>query len=62
MLASSVRRDHAIQNGREAIKQEHEELLDAFRANDVEQADKVIRQHLAGSFTQMSQQMSALVR
>lgn len=45
-----------------AIRQEHEELLDAFRANDVEQADKVIRQHLAGSFTQMSQQMSALVR
>ncbi|MGI9504287.1 MAG: GntR family transcriptional regulator [Geminicoccaceae bacterium] len=43
-----------------AIQQEHENLLDAFRANDVEQADKVIRQHLAGSFTQMSQQMSAL--
>lgn len=43
-----------------AIKREHEELLDAFRANDVERADKVIRQHLSGSFTQMSQQMSAL--
>lgn len=43
-----------------AIKREHEELLDAFRANDVERADKVIRQHLAGSFTQTSQQMSAL--
>lgn len=43
-----------------AIKQEHEQLLEAFSANDVERANQVIRQHLAGSYTQMSQQMSAL--
>jgi len=42
------------------IKSEHRQLLEAFQANDVARAESVIRQHLAGSFTQMSQQMGAL--
>ena len=41
----------------ETIMKEHEGLLAAFRRNDVEQATEVIRKHLEGSFTQMSQQM-----
>lgn len=42
------------------IMTEHEELLDAFRRNDVAQATDTIRRHLAGSFDQMSQQMRLL--
>jgi len=40
-----------------AIIAEHKELIDAFRANDVERAARAIRIHLEGSFAQMSQQM-----
>lgn len=43
-----------------SIAQEHEQLLDAIRANDVDAADRVIRQHIEGSFAQMSQQIRAL--
>jgi DNA-binding GntR family transcriptional regulator len=39
------------------IMEEHDGLLTAFRSNDVERATDVIRRHLEGSFTQMSQQM-----
>lgn len=39
---------------------EHDALIKAFRANDAEMADQVIRRHLEGSFVQMSQQMRAL--
>lgn len=42
------------------IAQEHEQLLDAIRANDVDAADKVIRQHIEGSFVQLSQQIRAM--
>lgn len=45
-----------------AIKREHQDLLDAFRANDVQRADEVIRQHLQGSFTLMSQQIGTSLR
>lgn len=44
----------------EAILKEHRELIDAFRANDVERAVSVINQHIDGSYTQMSQQMRVL--
>jgi DNA-binding GntR family transcriptional regulator len=40
-----------------AIIAEHRELIEAFRANDVERASRAIRIHLEGSFAQMSQQM-----
>ncbi|WP_368188478.1 GntR family transcriptional regulator [Aestuariibius sp. HNIBRBA575] len=42
------------------ILQEHDALIAAFEANDAAEADRVIRQHVDGSFTQMSQQMRAL--
>lgn len=44
----------------QAILDEHEELIAAFRANDAARADSVIRKHIDGSFVQMSQQMRAL--
>ncbi|WJS05609.1 GntR family transcriptional regulator [Roseibium aggregatum] len=44
----------------QAIMDEHRELLAAFRANDAARAEAVINKHVAGSFTQMSQQMRAL--
>lgn len=43
-----------------AILREHDALITAFEANDTEDADRVIRLHVDGSFTQMSQQMRAL--
>ncbi len=43
-----------------SIMDEHDELLDAFRNNDVERASSAIRAHLAGSFKQMTQQMRLL--
>lgn len=39
------------------IMKEHDQLLEAFRNNDIERASEVIRQHLAGSFSQMTQQI-----
>lgn len=42
------------------ILAEHDALIESFRENDVVKADKVIRQHVDGSFVQMSQQMRAL--
>ncbi|WP_171097679.1 MULTISPECIES: GntR family transcriptional regulator [unclassified Ruegeria] len=42
------------------ILKEHDDLIEAFRQNDPEQADRVIRTHVDGSFVQMSQQMRAL--
>lgn len=42
------------------ILAEHDALIEAFRANDPDQADAVIRKHVEGSFVQMSQQMRAL--
>ncbi|WP_179381672.1 GntR family transcriptional regulator [Jannaschia marina] len=42
------------------ILQEHDALIDAFEANDVEEAGRVIRRHVDGSIVQMSQQMRAL--
>ena len=44
----------------EAILEEHDELLAAFRSNDAARADAVIRKHVSGSFVQMSKQMRAL--
>ncbi|SEU06883.1 GntR family transcriptional regulator [Paracoccus homiensis] len=44
----------------EAIKEEHDELIKALRANDSARADTVIRKHVDGSFVQMSQQIRAL--
>lgn len=44
----------------QAIMDEHRELLAAFRANDAARAEAVVNKHVAGSFTQMSQQMRAL--
>ncbi|WP_372574291.1 GntR family transcriptional regulator [Ruegeria jejuensis] len=44
----------------EAIKREHRELIDAFRANDAERAVEVIKRHVDGSYHQMSQQMRVL--
>ncbi len=44
----------------EAIKREHRELIAAFRANDVDEAVRVIKRHIDGSYVQMSQQMRAL--
>ncbi|MEV8468324.1 GntR family transcriptional regulator [Fluviibacterium sp. DFM31] len=44
----------------EMIKEEHDELIAAFRANDTSRADTVIRKHVDGSFVQMSQQIRAL--
>jgi len=43
----------------QAILEEHDELLAAFRANDPKRADVVIRKHISGSYVQMSQQMRA---
>ncbi len=43
-----------------SIMGEHDELLAAFRDNDVARADTAIRTHLAGSFKQMTQQMRSL--
>lgn len=45
----------------ESIKKEHDQLIEAFRANDPARADTVIRKHVDGSFVQMSQQIRALV-
>ncbi|MDB6178284.1 GntR family transcriptional regulator [Paracoccus sp. Z330] len=42
------------------ILQEHEQLLQAFCDNDVERAEQVLRQHIDGSYVQMSQQMKAI--
>ena len=42
------------------IMEEHDALLSAFRANDVQRAVNVIRQHLTGSGEQMLQQMRVL--
>ncbi len=42
------------------IMEEHAALIGAFRANDVEQAARVIRAHVAGSGEQMLQQMRML--
>lgn len=42
------------------IMKEHEELLRAFKDNDVDAANRTILTHLEGSFTQMSQQMRIL--
>ncbi len=39
---------------------EHDALIQAFRANVAEMADRAIRKHVEGSFVQMSQQMRAL--
>lgn len=47
-------------NRMKAIVVEHDGLIEAFRAGDPEQADAVIRAHVQGSFTQMSQHMRAL--
>lgn len=44
----------------ETILREHDALIAAFEANDASEADRVIREHVDGSFTQMSQQMRAL--
>lgn len=44
----------------ETIKEEHDELIAAFRTNDTARADTVIRKHVDGSFVQMSQQIRAL--
>lgn len=44
----------------EAIKEEHNQLIVALRANDVARADTVIRKHVDGSFVQMSQQIRAM--
>ena len=44
----------------ETIKEEHDQLIMAFRANDVAGADTVIRKHVDGSFVQMSQQIRAM--
>lgn len=44
----------------ETIKEEHDELIKALRANDTSRADTVIRKHVNGSFVQMSQQIRAL--
>ncbi len=44
----------------QAILEDHDELIAAFRANDAARADIVIRRHIDGSFVQMSQQMRAL--
>lgn len=39
---------------------EHDALLEAFRAGDPAEADRISRVHVQGSFTQMSQHMRAL--
>lgn len=44
----------------QTILKEHRALIQALRENDVEAADRTIRQHVDGSFTQMSQQLRAL--
>lgn len=44
----------------ETIKEEHDELIAAFRAHDAARADAAIRKHVDGSFVQMSQQFRAL--
>lgn len=44
----------------ESIKEEHDELIRALRANDAAWTDTVIRKHVDGSFVQMSQQIRAL--
>lgn len=44
----------------EAIKEEHDELIAACRAQDAARADLVIRKHADGSFVQMSQQIRAM--
>lgn len=43
-----------------AVLVEHEELIAAFRANDVQRADKAIRSHVGGSIVQMTKQMRAM--
>ncbi|MDG4674921.1 GntR family transcriptional regulator [Shinella sp. 838] len=42
------------------IIEEHDALIAALRRNDAQEADRVIRKHVEGSFVQMSQQMRAL--
>jgi len=44
----------------QAILEDHDELLDAFRNNDAARSETVIRRHIDGSFVQMSQQIRAL--
>ncbi len=44
----------------QTIMEEHDELLEAFRAHDPSRADAAIRKHVGGSFVQMSQQMRAI--
>lgn len=44
----------------ETIKEEHDALIAAFRANDTARADMIVRKHVDGSFVQMSQQIRAL--
>ncbi|WP_298294303.1 GntR family transcriptional regulator [uncultured Litoreibacter sp.] len=44
----------------QAILEDHDALLAAFKVNDAAQADAVIRKHIDGSFVQMSQQMRAI--
>lgn len=44
----------------QAILDDHDDLLAAFRVNDTARADAAIRKHIDGSFVQMSQQMRAL--
>lgn len=44
----------------QTILSEHDALIAAFEVNDAAAADTVIRTHVDGSFTQMSQQMRAL--
>ncbi len=42
------------------IVAEHDELVAAFRENDPQKADEIIRRHLSGSVVEMQQQMRAL--
>lgn len=44
----------------QTILREHRALIESIRNNDAEGADQTIRQHVDGSFTQMSQQIRAL--
>ncbi len=44
----------------QTIMEEHRELIAAFKAHDAARAEAAINKHVAGSFTQMSQQMRAL--
>ena len=44
----------------QAILREHDALIAAFRDGDAARADAVIREHIEGSFVNLSQQMRAL--